>query len=291
MLKSMTGYGKSTCELPNKTITIEIKCLNSKLADINLKLPSMYRDRDTQLRNLLIRSLERGKIEFNLWYDITEYERKATINQAVLKDYLQQFEGMGEWTKVPDIDILLPIVMRLPEVLKVERQEIDEEEWIQIMDCIERALESTQEFRKQEGLVLENDIRTRIQTISNLASEIDLHLDTRMDLIKSRLEGNLVDLIGKDKIDINRFEQELIFYLEKLDITEEKVRLNNHLAYFLETINEEDAPGKKLGFITQEIGREINTMGSKANNGDIQKLVVQMKDELEKIKEQMLNVL
>ncbi len=291
MLKSMTGYGKTSCVLPNKIITIEIKCLNSKQADVIVKLPSMYRDRESVLRNKLTRELVRGKIEFNLWYDITEVERKATINHMVLKDYISQFQEMKMWTDVPDNDVLLPIIMRLPEVLKVERHEIDDEEWVAIMKSLEDAVTSTQEFREQEGKVLEEDIRLRINTIIILSKEIEKHLRTRLDLIKTRLEGNLNEFIGKDKIDNNRFEQEIIYYLEKLDITEEEVRLANHCSYFLETIDKEDIAGKKLGFIAQEIGREINTMGSKANNGDIQKLVVQMKDELEKIKEQLLNVL
>jgi uncharacterized protein (TIGR00255 family) len=251
----------------------------------------MYRDRESVLRNKLTRELVRGKIEFNLWYDITEVERKATINHKVLKDYISQFQEMKSWTDVPNNDVLLPIIMKLPEVLKVERHEIDDEEWIAIMKSLEDAVASTQEFRTQEGKVLEDDIRLRINTIIILSQEIKKHLGTRLDLIKTRLEGNLNEFIGKDKIDNNRFEQEMIYYLEKLDITEEEVRLANHCSYFLETIDKEDVAGKKLGFIAQEIGREINTMGSKANNGDIQKLVVQMKDELEKIKEQLLNVL
>ncbi len=287
----MTGYGKTSCEVKNKIITIEIRCLNSKQADIYFKLPSMYREGDSQLRNKLIKSLVRGKIEFSLWYDITGAERKATINQVVLQDYLKQFEEMRESMEVPDNDVLLPIAMRLPEVLRVERQEIDEEEWELIMNSVDEAIASTQSFRTQEGEVLEKDIRLRIHNITVLSSEIDKYLGVRMDLIRSRLEGNLVNLIGRDKIDTNRFEQEIIYYLEKLDITEEKVRLANHCSYFLETMDNESVAGKKLGFIAQEIGREINTMGSKANNGDIQKLVVQMKDELEKIREQLLNVL
>lgn len=291
MLKSMTGYGKTTCELKNKIITIEIKCLNSKQADIYMKLPTMYREGDAQLRNVLTKALERGKIEFNIWYDITESERKATINHQVLSDYLKQFEKLEDWIDVPGPDVLLPIAMRLPEVLKVERQEFDQTEWEIIMNSVEDAITSTQAFRAQEGEVLETDIRLRIKNIVTLSEEIEKHLDSRMDTIRSRLEGNLVELIGKDKIDTNRFEQELIYYLEKLDITEEKVRLANHCSYFLETMDTESAVGKKLGFIAQEIGREINTLGSKANHGDIQKLVIQMKDELEKIREQLLNVL
>ncbi len=291
MLKSMTGYGKTSCVLPNKIITIEIKCLNSKQADVTVKLPSMYRDRESILRNKLTRELIRGKIEFNLWYDLTEVERKATINHMVVKDYITQFQEMKEWTDIPGNETLMPIIMRLPEVLRVERQEINDEEWIAIMESLDNALSATLEFREQEGKVLEEDIRLRINNIITLSIEIEKYLGARLDLIKTRLEGNLNEFIGKDKIDNNRFEQEIIYYLEKLDITEEKVRLANHCSYFLETIDKEDIAGKKLGFIAQEIGREINTMGSKANNGDIQRLVVQMKDELEKIREQLLNVL
>lgn len=287
----MTGYGKAICEVPNKLITIEIKCLNSKQADINIKLPSMYRIGEAELRNRLVKSLIRGKMELNLWYDVTEVERKATINQMVVKDYIDQLEEMKQWTSVPDVDVLLPIVMRLPEVLKVERQEIEQEEWDIILKSLDEAIDSAIKFREQEGSVLEEDIRQRIKNIEDLTAEVEKHLDTRINQIKSRLENNLEDIIGKDKIDNNRFEQELIYYLEKLDITEERVRLSNHCAYFIETIDKDETAGKKLGFIAQEIGREINTMGSKANNQDIQKLVVQMKDELEKIREQLLNVL
>ncbi len=291
MLKSMTGYGKTSCELPNKIISLEIKCLNSKQADINVKLPSMYRDRESELRNKLSRALVRGKIEFNLWYDITAVERKATINQMVIKDYLKQFEAMNSWTEVPDNSTLFPIIMRLPEVLKVERLEIDDKEWDAIMKSLDQTIDSALEFREQEGKVLEDDIRLRINNISTLSVDVEQYLGERLEKTKARLEANLNETVGKDKVDNNRFEQEIIYYLEKLDITEEKVRLANHCSYFIETMDKEEIAGKKLGFIAQEIGREINTMGSKANNGDIQKLVVQMKDELEKIREQLLNVL
>lgn len=291
MLKSMTGYGKTSCELPNKIISLEIKCLNSKQADINVKLPSMYRDRESELRNILSRALVRGKIEFNLWYDITEVERKASINQMVVKDYLKQFEAMNSWTEVPDNATLFPIIMRLPEVLKVERMEIDDKEWDAIMKSLNKTVDSALEFREQEGKVLEDDIRLRINNISTLSVDVEQYLGERLEKTKARLEANLNESVGKDKVDNNRFEQEIIYYLEKLDITEEKVRLANHCSYFIETMDKEEIAGKKLGFIAQEIGREINTMGSKANNGDIQKLVVQMKDELEKVREQLLNVL
>ncbi len=287
----MTGYGKTSCELPNKIISLEIKCLNSKQADINVKLPSMYRDRESELRNKLSRALVRGKIEFNLWYDITAVERKATINHMVVKDYLKQFEAMNSWTEVPDNSTLFPIIMRLPEVLKVERLEIEDKEWDAIMKSLDQTIDSALEFREQEGKVLEDDIRLRINNISALSVDVEQYLGERLEKTKARLEANLNETVGKDKVDNNRFEQEIIYYLEKLDITEEKVRLANHCSYFIETMDKEEIAGKKLGFIAQEIGREINTMGSKANNGDIQKLVVQMKDELEKIREQLLNVL
>jgi len=291
MLKSMTGFGKTTCELPDKIVSIEIRCLNSKQADIYLKLPNLYREGEAQLRNELTRSLIRGKIEFTLWYDMTGAERKANINQGVVRDYMEQLALMKEWMELPGPDILLPLAMKLPDVLSVERQEFDENEWQLVMKSITEAINMTTAFREQEGAVMETDIRARIQLIIDLAKEIDNHLESRLARIKERLEGNLVELIGKDKIDTNRFEQELIYYLEKLDITEERVRLANHCSYFIDTMDKDEFAGKKLGFIAQEIGREINTMGSKANNGDIQKLVVQMKDELEKIREQLLNVL
>lgn len=291
MLQSMTGYGKSTCEVPNKIITIEIKCLNSKQADINIKLPTLYREGESDLRNRLLKDLVRGKIEMNLWYDITEAERKATINHLVVRDYLNQFDEMRSWTDIPGNDVLIPTIMRLPEVLKVERLEIDESEWEAIMQAVDEALKLTWDFRKQEGEALEEDIRLRINNIVKYSEEVVKFLDDRINQIKTRLDSNLTEFIGRDNIDKNRFEQEVIYYLEKIDITEERIRLNNHCSYFLETMEEESQVGKKLGFIAQEMGREINTLGAKANNGDIQRLVVQMKDELEKIREQLLNVL
>jgi uncharacterized protein (TIGR00255 family) len=287
----MTGYGKSTCEVPNKLITIEIKCLNSKQADINIKLPSLYREGESDLRNRLLKDLIRGKIEMNLWYDITEAERKATINHLVVKDYLNQFDEMRSWTDIPGNEVLIPTIMRLPEVLRVERQEIDKSEWEVIMKAVDEAVNLTWNFRNQEGEALEEDIRLRINNIIKYSEEVVKFLDDRINQIKNRLDSNLTEFIGKDNIDKNRFEQEVIYYLEKTDITEERIRLKNHCSYFLETMEEESQVGKKLAFIAQEMGREINTLGAKANNGDIQKLVVQMKDELEKIREQLLNVL
>jgi uncharacterized protein (TIGR00255 family) len=287
----MTGFGKASCELPKRIVTVEIKTLNSKQTDIYLKLPSVYRDAESELRNVLSRKLDRGKIEATIWYDQTETDRQAKINQSVLIDYLEQFHEMQDSIELPNNETLLPIVMRLPDVLNIQKQEFDPEEWAMVMKAIYEAIEQLNSFREQEGQNLENDICSRIGIIQALITDIENIEDQRIERIKSRINGNLEEHVGKDKIDTNRFEQELIYFLEKLDITEEKVRLKSHCDYFLETIKEDQPVGKKLGFITQEIGREINTIGSKANDKDIQKFVVQMKDELEKIKEQTLNIL
>lgn len=291
MLRSMTGFGKASCELPKRIVSVEIKTLNSKQTDVYLKLPAIYREAESELRNVLARKLDRGKIEIAIWYEQTQSERKAQINQAVLLDYIEQFNEMADDIKVPDMDALLPVIMRLPDVLSIEKQEFDPEEWAQVMKAIYEAIDQLNEFRLQEGQNLETDIRSRISIIENLISEIEKQEPERIENIKSRINGSLEEHIGKDKIDSNRFEQELIYFIEKLDITEEKVRLRSHCSYFVETMEEEGPVGKKLGFITQEIGREINTIGSKANDKDMQRLVVQMKDELEKIKEQTLNIL
>jgi|SaaInlV_200m_DNA_2_1039689.scaffolds.fasta_scaffold10267_2 uncharacterized protein (TIGR00255 family) len=291
MLKSMTGYGKAGCELSTKIISIEIKTLNSKQTDIYTKLPGIYREAETELRNVLARKLERGKIEVAIWYEITEVERKTVINQSVLLDYLEQLNGLNEQIKVPDNDVLIPIAMRLPDILTIHKQEFDPEEWAQVMKAIYEAIDHLKQFREQEGRNLEVDIKNRINNIRELIPEIEKYEAGRIERTRERLDTNLVQHIGQDKIDSNRFEQEILYFIEKLDITEEKVRLHSHCNYFLETINEEGPVGKKLGFISQEIGREINTIGSKANDKDMQKLVIQMKDELEKIKEQTLNVL
>ncbi|MBT3241744.1 MAG: YicC family protein [Bacteroidetes bacterium] len=287
----MTGYGKAGCELSTKIISIEIKTLNSKQTDIYTKLPGIYREAETELRNVLARKLERGKIEVAIWYEITEVERKTVINQSVLLDYLEQLNGLNEQIKVPDNDVLIPIAMRLPDILTIHKQEFDPEEWAQVMKAIYEAIDHLKQFREQEGRNLEVDIKNRINNIRELIPEIEKYEAGRIERTRERLDTNLVQHIGQDKIDSNRFEQEILYFIEKLDITEEKVRLHSHCNYFLETINEEGPVGKKLGFISQEIGREINTIGSKANDKDMQKLVIQMKDELEKIKEQTLNVL
>lgn len=282
----MTGFGKAFMQLPNKKITVEIKSLNSKGLDLNVRTPSIYREMELQIRNTVAQRLERGKIDFSLYIEITGEETSAKINVPIVKGYINQMKEV-----IPNADEteLMKMAVRMPDALKTEREELDKNEWLQIEKVINEALDNISNFRTDEGVSLEKEFALRISNIENLMNEAVSFDTERVETVKSRLRAALEEL--KATIDENRFEQELIFYLEKYDITEERVRLGNHLKYFLETMKNEDALGRKLGFITQEIGREINTMGSKSNHTEMQKLVVQMKDELEKIKEQVLNVL
>ncbi|PHR13858.1 MAG: YicC family protein [Aequorivita sp.] len=285
MIQSMTGYGKEVVQLPSKTITIEIKSLNSKGLDLNTRVPSAYREKELEIRDLLAKSLQRGKVDFSLYIEVTGEEVTTQLNEGVVKQYIKQLSNVVNGDPVE----LLKMAVRMPDALKTEREEIDEKEYKAILNGIDKALEEINEYRTDEGLVLENDFLERSQTISKLLEDVVALDPERIDAVKERLRKAVADL--KEKVDENRFEQELIYYLEKYDITEEKVRLKNHLEYFEESLKSYDSNGKKLGFITQEIGREINTIGSKANYAPMQQVVVQMKDELEKIKEQALNVL
>lgn len=285
MIQSMTGYGKEVVQLPSKTITIEIKSLNSKGLDLNTRVPSAYREKELEIRDLLAKSLQRGKVDFSLYIEVTGEEVTTQLNEGVVKQYIKQLANVVNGDPVE----LLKMAVRMPDALKTEREEIDEKEYKAILNGIDKALEAINEYRTDEGLVLENDFLERSKTISKLLEEVIALDPERIDGVKERLRKAVADL--KEKVDENRFEQELIYYLEKYDITEEKVRLKNHLEYFEESLKSHDSNGKKLGFITQEIGREINTIGSKANYAPMQQVVVQMKDELEKIKEQSLNVL
>ncbi len=281
----MTGYGKSIVQLPQKKVTIEIKSLNSKNLDLNVRIPAVYKEKELVIRKNLSRHLVRGKIEFSIYVEVTGEETTTVINKAVVSNYIDQLRGVAETAS----DTLLEIAMRLPDALKIERNELDEEEWNAIEGGVENALAEILKYRKDEGLVLKNDFIERINTIQTLSKEV-VEIDTeRMIHVREKLHKAVADL--KVDVDENRFEQELMYYLEKLDITEEKVRLNNHLDYFLKELNGDHSNGKKLGFISQEIGREVNTLGSKSNFAPMQKVVVQMKDELEKIKEQLLNAL
>lgn len=286
MIQSMTGFGKATLQLPTKKITVEIKSLNSKGLDLNTRMPSVFREMELGLRNQISQRLERGKIDFSLYVEVTGEETSSKINVPIVKGYINQMKAV-----IPNADEteLMKMAVRMPDALKTERDEIDENEWQQIQIVIDEALDNIVQFRKDEGVALEKEFLHRIANILTLMNNAVAYDAERVETVKNRLRTALAEL--KENVDENRFEQELIFYLEKYDITEEKVRLENHLNYFIETLAGTEANGRKLGFITQEMGREINTMGSKSNHAEMQKLVVMMKDELEKIKEQVLNVL
>ena len=286
MIQSMTGFGKATLQLPTKKITIEVKSLNSKGLDLNVRMPSLYREMELSLRNQIALKLERGKVDFSIFIESNAEQTSTKVNVPIVKAYINQ---LREVYADADETELMKMAFRMPDTMKIERDEIDENDWVQIQTVIEEALQNILNYRRDEGMSLEKEFQLRIGNIRQYMTEA-LALDPeRVQAIKDRLQTAIAEL--KVNVDENRFEQELIYYLEKLDITEEKVRLTNHLDYFLETINGTEANGRKLGFITQEMGREINTMGSKSNHAQMQKLVVQMKDELEKIKEQVLNVL
>jgi len=282
----MTGFGKATLQLPNKKITVELKSLNSKGLDLNTRMPSVFREMELGIRNQLSLRLERGKIDFSLYIEVTGEETSSKINVPIIKGYINQMKAVLPYA---DETELMKMAVRMPDALKTERDEIDENEWKQIQTVINQALENIVQFRKDEGVSLEKEFLHRIANIMTLMNNAVAYDTERIETVKTRLKTALDEL--QVNVDQSRFEQELIFYLEKYDITEEKVRLENHLNYFIETLAGTEANGRKLGFITQEMGREINTMGSKSNHTEMQKLVVMMKDELEKIKEQVLNVL
>jgi uncharacterized protein (TIGR00255 family) len=282
----MTGFGKASLQLPTKKITVEVKSLNSKGLDLNVRMPSVYREMELGLRNIISQKLERGKVDFSIYIEITGEETSSKINVPIVKGYINQMKAV-----IPNADEteLMKMAVRMPDALKTERDEIDENEWNEILKVVDDAMKNIASFRVDEGKSLENEFIMRIENIRYFMNQAVSMDAERIETVKNRLRTALVEL--EANVDENRFEQELIFYLEKYDITEERVRLENHLNYFIETIAGTEANGRKLGFITQEIGREINTMGSKSNHSEMQKLVVMMKDELEKIKEQVLNVL
>lgn len=290
MIKSMTGFGKATGEWKNKKINIEIRSLNSKQMDLNVKMPSLYRSKELELRSYITKQTERGRMDVSIYVENGMDENAAVINKTLVESYIQQLKEIAKKTDA-DTDDLLAIAMRMPDVFKQEREELEEVEWVYVMKKVDEAIEAFNQFRADEGNVLLKDFTERINTIVDLLKEIEKLEQARIQQIRDRIKKNVYELIPAEAIDKNRFEQELIYYIEKLDITEEKVRLRSHCDYFLEALKSPNAEGRKLGFISQEIGREINTIGSKANDAAIQKFVVQMKDELEKIKEQSLNVL
>ncbi|MDH7447273.1 YicC/YloC family endoribonuclease [Aquimarina sp. 2201CG14-23] len=286
MIKSMTGFGKCILQLPTKKITIEVKSLNSKNLDLNARIPSQYREKELEMRKTIAKTLERGKVDFGLYVEVTGEENSTKINRDIVNDYIKQLESIHNPGNRLET---LKMAVRMPDALKTERAEVDQKEFEAIKKGLSDALNAIESYRLDEGIALEKDFVTRIKNIGDLLEKV-IEIDPeRIEVVKERLHKAVSEL--KEQVDENRFEQELVYYLEKFDITEEKVRLANHLEYFTTTLNSKDSNGKKLGFITQEIGREINTIGSKSNYAPMQQLVVQMKDELEKIKEQLLNIL
>ena len=288
MIQSMTGYGKAVLQLSTKKVTIEIKSLNSKNLDLNVRIPSYYKEKELNVRKKLAKKLVRGKVDFSIFVEMTADETSTTINNGVVKQYMQQLRNVVQSGTSEDLE-LLKMAISMPDALKTEREELDEEEWNLIDEKIEEALTKIVQYRIDEAKSLEIDFKERIANIKKYLEEVNALDNDRIENVKARLKKAIDDL--RVETDENRFEQELIYYLEKLDINEEKVRLANHLDYFLQTLASEESNGKKLGFIIQEMGREINTTGSKANFAPMQKAVIKMKNELEQIKEQILNVL
>jgi uncharacterized protein (TIGR00255 family) len=291
MIESMTGFGKAVCELAGKVVTIEVRSLNSKQLDIYTRLPNIYKEKELDLRNIISQQLIRGKVEFCITYENTDISSTAQINVPLVKSYYHQLKELISDLNVQENESLLQTIMRFPDTLKIDREELNESEWEQINIKVGEAVNQIISFRKQEGEALKKDILDRIDIIRLQLQEISSFETDRMKRLREKILTSVQSISEQTKVDENRFEQELIYYIEKLDITEEKVRLENHCQFFLEVAMNESANGKKLSFIAQEIGREINTIGSKANHSDIQRIVVKMKDELEKIKEQLMNVL
>jgi uncharacterized protein (TIGR00255 family) len=291
MIKSMTGYGKSMAEIPQKKISIEIKSLNSKSLDLNIRVPWLYKEKESEIRNMVSQKLDRGKIDLSINFDNLEAEIIPVINKNVVKNYFTQMKEISSELGLKSDEQLLSIIMRLPDALKTEKPELAEDEWMIVKEKTSEAIEQLDHYRSEEGKSLETDLIRCVGKIIGYLEEVEQFEGERIKKIRAKLNSSLIENVGKDNVDMNRFEQEIIFYLEKLDINEEKVRLKKNCEYFLEKVASLPPNGKILNFIAQEIGREINTIGSKANDAAIQKLVVSMKDELEKIKEQTLNIL
>ncbi|MCF0190760.1 MAG: YicC family protein [Marinilabiliaceae bacterium] len=291
MILSMTGYGKAVCEMPDKKITVELKSLNSKQMDLSMRLSNIYREKELDMRSMITAELTRGKVDASVYVEQTGSDRVGQINKPVVEAYFNQLKQIAQELGVEDRTDLLRLVMPLPETIKVETQTLGEEEWENLKNTLSNAIIAITDYRKREGEALRKDLLTRINNIAGFLAEVPKYESERIPRIRQRIESNINEILSNNAVDKNRLEQEMIFYIEKLDINEEKVRLGQHIKYFTETMDTENEPGKKLGFIAQEMGREINTLGSKANEANLQKLVIQMKDELEKIKEQVLNIL
>lgn len=291
MIQSMTGYGKATATFGDKKINVEIKSLNSKAMDLSTRIAPLYREKEMEIRNLISKVLERGKVDFSIWIEKDAAETATPINTALVENYYNQIRTISENCRIPLPQDWFATLLRMPDVLtKVEAQELEEEEWTVVRKTVEEALQRLVDFRKQEGEALEMKFNEKMDNIERLLESIEPFEKERVAKIKERITDALERILDTD-YDKNRLEQELIYYIEKLDINEEKQRLANHLRYFRETMASGHGQGKKLGFIAQEMGREINTTGSKSNHAQMQNIVVQMKDELEQIKEQVLNVM
>lgn len=292
MIQSMTGYGKATAELSDKKINVEIKSLNSKAMDLSTRIAPLYREKEIEIRNEIAKALERGKVDFSLWIDKKDAcELITPINQDVVVAYYERIRTISETTGIPAPEDWFSTLLRMPDVMtKNDIQELSEEEWKAVHATVLQAIQNLVDFRIQEGAALEKKFREKISNIAKLLTSVDPYEKERVEKIKERITDALEKTISVD-YDKNHLEQELIYYIEKLDINEEKQRLSNHLKYFINTMEDGSGQGKKLGFIAQEMGREINTLGSKSNHAEMQKIVVQMKDELEQIKEQVLNVM
>ena len=290
MIKSMTGFGKGEAVLPNKKITVEVRSLNSKQLDLSVRMPGIFRQKEFELRSVAGAAIQRGKADITVTVENTTVSTSATVNKEIFKEYMRQVnEALSYAGTSADYDAIVPAVLRMPEVVSAQTESLSEEESEALMQALEQALQQFNAFREQEGATLIADLLRRVDLIEEYKCQVEPYEATRAETIKNRIRENLAQL--KVDIDTNRLEQEMIFYIEKLDITEEKVRLKNHCNYFREVAASEEAVGRKLGFIAQEMGREINTLGSKSNEANMQILVVKMKDELEKIKEQVLNIL
>ena len=286
----MTGFGKVTAEFPSKKVTVEIKALNSKQLDLSTRIPSIYKEKEMSIRSLLLQSLERGKVEFNIYIEYIGKDTPTQINLTAVENYYNQIKNIADKLNIALPSDWFQTLLRMPDVIKTEAQEVNEEEWNTVQNTIKEAIQHLCDFRIQEGAMLQKLFEQKIANIKRLLSEIEIYEKERIEKIKARITDNLEKIAGQD-YDKNRFEQEMIYYIEKLDVNEEKNRLDNHLKYFISTMESGQGQGKKLGFIAQEMGREINTLGSKSNHAEMQKIVVQMKDELEQIKDQVLNVL
>ncbi|WP_102406131.1 YicC/YloC family endoribonuclease [Parabacteroides bouchesdurhonensis] len=290
MIQSMTGFGKVTAELPSKKVTVEIKALNSKQLDLSTRIPSIYKENEMEIRSLLLQTLERGKVEFNIFIEYIGKDTPTQINLVAVENYYNQIKEIANKLNIPVPSDWFQTLLRMPDTIKSETVEPDETEWETVLKAINDAIKQLCDFRIQEGAMLQKLFEQKISNIAHLLSDVEVYEKERVEKIKTRIMDNLEKVANQD-YDKNRFEQEMIYYIEKLDINEEKNRLDNHLKYFLSTMESGHGQGKKLGFIAQEMGREINTLGSKSNHAEMQKIVVQMKDELEQIKEQVLNVL